>query len=208
MELVLMRHAPTAGNLERRYLGATDEPLCARGESLARAAGSIPHIDCVFISPLLRARQTAAICFPQARRIVLDELREMDFGRFEGLRFEDLRDDDAYRTWVEGDCTERCPEGESRTEFIRRTMRAIEQVVALSYKCGASCAIVVAHGGTVMAALAAFATPSHDYFDWHVAHCCGWRAHVERDANGKLRLVEPQPFNDLGFLNSSVFFDL
>lgn len=200
MELVLMRHAPTAGNLERRYLGATDEPLCARGEDLARAAGLIPQVDCVFVSPLLRVRQTAAICFPQARRIVFDGLREMDFGRFEGLRFEDLKGDGAYRTWIDGGCTERCPEGEDRAEFVYRTVQAIEQVVALSCARRVPRAIVVAHGGTVMATFATLATPSRDYFDWHVAHCCGWRAHVERDSGGKLLLVDPQLFNDLGFL--------
>lgn len=195
-----MRHAPTAGNLERRYLGATDEPLCARGEALARAAGVIPQVDRVFVSALARTRQTAAICFPHARCIALEGLNEMNFGRFEGLRFEDLEDDSAYRAWVDNGCTGRCPEGESRAEFIGRTVQAIERVVALSCEREDRRAIVVAHGGTVMAAFTALATPPRDYFDWHVAHCCGWRARVERDPSGKLLLVDPQPFSDLGFL--------
>ena len=30
-EIILIRHGATAGNLERRYIGRTDEPLCEQG---------------------------------------------------------------------------------------------------------------------------------------------------------------------------------
>lgn len=31
MKLIFIRHGKTAGNLERRYIGRTDEPLCDEG---------------------------------------------------------------------------------------------------------------------------------------------------------------------------------
>ena len=35
MEIMLIRHAMTAGNLQRRYVGSTDEGLCPEGIELA-----------------------------------------------------------------------------------------------------------------------------------------------------------------------------
>ena len=36
MELLLLRHSITPGNLKRQYIGATDQPLAPEGEALAR----------------------------------------------------------------------------------------------------------------------------------------------------------------------------
>ena len=40
MELILMRHGTTQGNLERRFIGTLDVPLLPQGEELARRVGS------------------------------------------------------------------------------------------------------------------------------------------------------------------------
>ena len=43
MELILMRHGTTQGNLERRFIGTLDVPLLPQGEELARRL-SLIHI--------------------------------------------------------------------------------------------------------------------------------------------------------------------
>ena len=40
MELILMRHGTTQGNLERRFIGTLDVPLLPQGEELARRGGA------------------------------------------------------------------------------------------------------------------------------------------------------------------------
>ena len=40
MELILMRHGTTQGNLERRFIGTLDVPLLPQGEELARRVGA------------------------------------------------------------------------------------------------------------------------------------------------------------------------
>ena len=42
MELILMRHGTTQGNLERRFIGTLDVPLLPQGEELARRVGATP----------------------------------------------------------------------------------------------------------------------------------------------------------------------
>ena len=66
IDILFIRHGATEGNLRRRYIGRTDEPLCAAGIAQAeRLRGQNLFADCLFVSPLLRARQTAEIVFPK-----------------------------------------------------------------------------------------------------------------------------------------------
>ena len=45
MELLLLRHSITPGNLKRQYIGSTDQPLAPEGEELARKRrGEMPEI--------------------------------------------------------------------------------------------------------------------------------------------------------------------
>ena len=112
MEIILLRHGRTAGNLEKRYIGGrTDEPLCEEGVAAAKASGTFRDVKTVYISPMLRARQTAEIIFPDAELKVLDDLREMDFGVFEGRSPDEMENDPVYRRWVDNMCLGLCPGG-------------------------------------------------------------------------------------------------
>ena len=70
MQLLLIRHSITAGNLEHRYIGCrTDEPLCEAGIALAQQKSvefrrSFLAPELVLVSPMQRCRQTAEILFP------------------------------------------------------------------------------------------------------------------------------------------------
>ena len=55
MELILMRHGTTQGNLERRFIGTLDVPLLPQGEELARRVGAtLPAVEHIYRSPLQR----------------------------------------------------------------------------------------------------------------------------------------------------------
>lgn len=198
-ELVIVRHGSTAGNTLRQYVGATDEPLCPQGEQESIAAGVHPEIDRVFVSPLLRARRTAELCFPNARQQVVEDLREMDFGDFEGRSANDMEHDEAYRRWVDGGCVGTCPHGEGQDEFVERVARGVTAIVRDAWCQGVKRAIVVAHGGTIMAALCGLGDPAGDYYGWQVGVCEGYRAHAEVGEAGVV-LKHPVRFSDLGFL--------
>ena len=179
MRIVLLRHGQTPGNVQKRYIGRTDEPLSEAGEDEARAIGAVEGVARVYVSPLLRARQTAAIAFPKAQQIVVDDLREMDFGDFENLNYQELSDNPDYQAWVDANCETPCPHGESKQGFGRRTANALRTLLKQAFEAGESQLVVVAHGGTIMAAMDAFTCGKGSYYSWHVNNCEGYCATVE-----------------------------
>lgn len=110
MLIVLLRHGETAYNEQHRYQGASDMPLSERGRAKLRAADDAP--DEVIVTPLCRTKQTAAILFPNAKQIVCDDLREMDFGDFEGRTYDEMKNDAAYGAWLDSGCEAALPEPE------------------------------------------------------------------------------------------------
>lgn len=87
----LIRHAlPDFPDGQRRCLGRTDIPLGAAGMAQAEAmAASLPTVTAVFSSPLTRAVQTARKI--DQNIILLDGLRELDYGQWDGLTFDQIR---------------------------------------------------------------------------------------------------------------------
>lgn len=89
----IIRHAPTQWNVEKRLQGRTDIGLGPEGRIVA-ASWSVPaawQSWRLLVSPLTRARETAAILFPNTQAEVVADLREMSFGDWEGQSLTDLR---------------------------------------------------------------------------------------------------------------------
>ena len=181
MEIVLLRHAQTAGNLERRYIGRTDEPLCTEGKKEAIRTGVFPQVPLVYSSPMIRCIQTATIKFPTARIITSNNLREMDFGIFEGRTADEMADDECYAAWVDGGCVGRCPDGENRRGFVSRSCVAFSEIIGENMRFGRRLVVIVAHGGTIMGIMERFARPGRQYFGWQVKNCSGFRAQLDED---------------------------
>ena len=173
MKIYLIRHGLTEYNAQRRYQGRSDLPLSESGRKALLSSGKTP--DTVYVSPLRRARETASVLFPASEQFVLPDLTEMDFGIFEGRTADEMEADPvcgpAYRTWVEGMCTGRCPGGEDLAGFIERSVRGFLQAAELSH--GAENMYVVAHGGTQMALMKALGPEKEKYYEWQTPAGCG-----------------------------------
>ena len=90
-KVYLIRHGlPDFPDGKGMCLGTTDIPMGETGLAQAAAmAKMLPPVTAVFSSPLTRAVQTAqAIGLPVT---VLDDLREMHAGQWDGLTFEQIR---------------------------------------------------------------------------------------------------------------------
>lgn len=181
MQVTLIRHGQTPGNALRRYIGRTDEPLSEQGAALCAQCGGDTARETVYVSPMLRTRQTAAILFPNARQIPADDLREMDFGDFEGRSADEMADDPAYRAWVEGECLAPCPNGEGQRDFTRRVCAAFSGALDDAQAQGAPDAVFVVHGGTIMSILSQLARPAGAYYSYACGNCAGWRCTARRE---------------------------
>ena len=190
MELLLLRHSITPGNLKRQYIGSTDQPLAPEGEALARKRrGEMPEIGGLWVSPMLRCRQTAALLFPGVEQRQVPQLRECAFGRFEEKTWEELKDDPLYRAWMGGDLTITFPGGENMQGFLERSRRGIEAVVREAEAAGVDRGAVVAHGGTWLAVMSAFGRPEWELYRLQPENCRGWRVEVRREPL-ELRVLE------------------
>lgn len=170
-EYILIRHGRTRGNLEHRYIGCgTDEELCPEGAALLRE-NHYPDADCVFASPMRRCIQSAGILYPGKTVRIIPDLRECDFGDFEGRNYEELKDHPAYRAWMDSGGMLPFPGGESRKQFSQRCVKAFQMIIAGLSE--GKYAFVV-HGGTIMAIMEHFARPKGDYYDFQVRNGGGF----------------------------------
>ncbi len=168
MKLWLIRHGLTRLGEEKRYQGALDDGLSDRGRAELKRADFTPPR--VYVSPMRRAGETAAILFPDSEQILVPDLREMDFGDFEGRAWWEMENDAAYRAWVDGGCTGRCQDGEDRAGFSSRVIQAMEALL----KSREDELVIVAHGGTQMAVLERWGKPAREYYRWQTGCGCGW----------------------------------
>lgn len=171
MRMILLRHGPTAGNLEKRYIGRTDEPLSEEGIDLAKKL-ALPKVGQVFASPMERCVMTAKLIYEKCIIKTVEGLRECDFGDLEGKSYEELNGDPAYQAWIDSMGTLPFPNGESPEGFKNRCISAFEEIVkTLSENDSAA---IIAHGGTVMAIMEKYALPHKGFYDWSVPNFGGY----------------------------------
>lgn len=176
MKILLIRHGKTSGNLDNRYIGRTDEPLCAEG------VFELHHIhyqkcDVLVSSPMQRCVQSAEILFPEQQIQICDSFRECDFGDFECKNYAELNGNKDYQHWVDSGGLLPFPNGESPDDFRKRCCDAFLQITA-EYSDVDSIAFVV-HGGTIMSILSQFAMPQRGFYDWLTANAHGWQCTFE-----------------------------
>lgn len=134
IRLGLIRHARTPWNLEKKIQGSTDIPLSPEGKEEAARWGEIlksEPFDLILSSPLIRARETALILSDRIGiPLFFDtDLREQDFGDWEGQRIIDIRKKDprAVEFQESRGWEFRPPGGESRTGVLERVTKAFER---------------------------------------------------------------------------------
>lgn len=119
-ELWLVRHGQTTWNVDGKLTGWTDVPLTALGQSQARALSdwlSAERFERVVASDLQRAVHTARLAYGEPQEVSA-ELRELEFGELEGLKWAELPE--VHKTALLAFEGFQAPGGESTAQLQRR----------------------------------------------------------------------------------------
>jgi probable phosphoglycerate mutase len=140
VEVVLVRHGETEWSRSGRHTGRTDVPLTDLGRHQAELLGRRLQgrsFALVLTSPLGRARETCRLAGLGEGALLRDELREWDYGEYEGITTPEIRSRRPdWFLWRDG-----CPGGETAAEVGARADRVVAELRAA----GGDCA-VFGHG--------------------------------------------------------------
>jgi broad specificity phosphatase PhoE len=126
-EIVLVRHGETEWSRTGRHTGRTDVPLTDQGRRDAKAIGAVlgeRQFARVLTSPLQRAAETCRLAGLADVALERDDLREWDYGAYEGRKTVDIRQErPGWSLWSDG-----VPRGETLSEVGERADRVIEDL--------------------------------------------------------------------------------
>jgi broad specificity phosphatase PhoE len=153
--LLFIRHAET--NFAGRFCGHSDPPVNQRGlrqiEELMEALKT-ESIDAIYASDLSRSLTTADAIGRVfgLSPIKVPELREIDFGEWEGLTWQEIESrDQAYaRRWSQEYPDLAAPGGEPFEAFQSRVLSAVTHLLAMTSQ---RCVAVVTHAGVMRVVL-------------------------------------------------------
>ena len=176
--VILVRHGETTANHEQRWYGAMDAPLTDRGRLQVQATGErfaqrqmTAPVDALYVSPLPRARSTAAdISAALGMEAIVDEgLREFSIGDWEGRTYQDLIDNEQlWARWAQ-DPTFTPPNGESPMSFGQRAKAAVQGLADAHPN---QRIVLVTHGGIISCLLDVWlGSNSGDWIRWDPHNC-------------------------------------
>ena len=162
-QLILIRHGELPPEYAGRFVGSTDAPLGEKGMEDCRALAGIwkeMNSEVTFVSPKLRARQTAELVCGDGEIQLDDRLREVDFGRWETLNFEEIagRDPEYSKYWYDHPQEIHFPEGESVPDFYARVEAFTEMLLKDPHRV----MTVISHGGVLTVMIRRLMDLPHD----------------------------------------------
>jgi probable phosphoglycerate mutase len=138
--IVVVRHGETEWSASGQHTSRTDLPLTAAGRERAAAlAGALSawSFALVLCSPLRRARETCELAGLRDAAVIDDDLREWDYGAYEGLTTPQIRAKDPdWSLWRDG-----CPGGETPFAVGARADRVLARL-----RTAGGDAVAFAHG--------------------------------------------------------------
>ena len=175
--IYLIRNGLTEESLEGKYIGHTDVELSEEGEKQILQMKKeliYPEVDALFTSPLKRCKKTAELIYPHIKAIEINDLIEYNFGEYEGLSADDLKENKLFARWLAGEKGVEPPFGESSEDFAKRICECFKKIAEGLMKTGTTRAAVVTHGGVITSLLSAYGLPEAPMHEWMMPCGCGY----------------------------------
>jgi broad specificity phosphatase PhoE len=149
--LILIRHGETDYTTQRRYCGISNPTLNNKGKQQAQAIAErlkIFKIDKIYSSDLKRACQTSKILFKNRKFEKLSDFREINFGIFEKLTYEEIMEQhsEPYQKWIDNPLENKIPQGEGLSELNQRVNEKLSAVISENKN---KTVAIVTHGGPI-----------------------------------------------------------
>ena len=193
LKIHLIRHGATDANYDGRYIGCkTDLPLAPEGLNELRLLKDdidYPEIERLYSSPMLRCRQTGAVLYPDFEPVMVEELKEYDFGSFENKTAAELESNPNFIPWTSGRLSAP-PGGEDNSEFIKRICVGFNKIVLDMIEGGLTESAVIMHGGAIMMLLGVSAVPRHKPVEWTADNGRGYSVRVTPSLYHKSGVIE------------------
>lgn len=161
--LTLIRHLPTLANVERQYIGWSDEAIIQPTQNYFTTVGP----DIIHGSDLIRCQETAALLYPKTPYSGSSAFREMSFGDWELCTYEELKDEVEYQEWLTNPNESAPPNGEFLDEMGLRVMDGLKKLPLNQ-------SIIVTHGGPIRYMLTQYSPEERDFWSWEVKHGDKW----------------------------------
>lgn len=134
-KITLIRHGQTRWNNKKRYLGCTDIDLDAIGKKQAiktKKKLENEEFNTIYSSDLKRAYHFAEIIFKKQVIHKTPDLRELNFGIFEGKTHEEIMSTHGliYNQWLNNPFKIQIPDGEGLREFKTRITKVFEKIIS------------------------------------------------------------------------------
>ena len=151
---------------------------------------------------MLRAQQTAEVLFPNAKLTILQDLREMNFGKFENRPITELVKDPEFAQWM--DPTSRTnPDGaEDRKAFYDRTNVMLMKLFEYQLRTHTEEAACITHGGVIMSMLSQRAVPTRRPEQWMADPGCGYTVQTDVQLWMRDKLVEAIDIVPFGYADT------
>lgn len=164
--IFLIRHGKTEANEKHLYCGSTDLSLSPAGKM------ELQHLhyemkDARFItSGMKRTEETLQLLFGDVPHTQNPAFREVNFGSFEMLSFEELKDKPEYQAWISGNNEANIPpHGESGDQMKTRVLAAFAEVPEDT--------VIITHGGVIAAIMESLFPEEHkNRYQWQPK--CGY----------------------------------
>ena len=193
LKIHLIRHGATDANYDGRYIGCkTDLPLAPEGLNELRLLKDdidYPEIERLYSSPMLRCRQTGAVLYPDFEPVMVEELKEYDFGSFENKTAAELESNPNFIPWTSGRLSAP-PGGEDNSGFIKRICVGFNKIVLDMIEGGLTESAVILHGGAIMMLLGVSAVPRRKPVEWTADNGRGYSVRVTPSLYHKSGVIE------------------
>ncbi|MDQ0199639.1 histidine phosphatase family protein [Neobacillus ginsengisoli] len=176
--IALFRHGLTVENKRKAYLGWNDSPLCPETKDLSIST----RYEYYFSSDLQRCISTVQLLFPNTNPFLIEELREMHFGKWEGKTYDELKADLLYQRWLSDPFHICPPEGESFYRFTKRVQAGWQRIIQEMHSHSIQRCAVMTHGGVIRYLLSELAPEQKDFWSWQTPHDQGLELMFDKDA--------------------------